>query len=94
MAVGIKIEIWNAPFFPDQVRPRACGQHVSSIKIYFFSLDLSSETGVVGGVGPGPAASMSDLPPGIELSKLTGLGLADLEDKLANYDKNTNSLGG
>eukprot|EP00088_Acartia_fossae_P035534 TRINITY_DN3664_c0_g2_i1.p1 TRINITY_DN3664_c0_g2~~TRINITY_DN3664_c0_g2_i1.p1 ORF type:complete len:790 (-),score=225.80 TRINITY_DN3664_c0_g2_i1:452-2821(-) len=55
------------------------------------SLDLSSETGVV---GPGPAASMSDLPPGIELSKLTGLGLADLEDKLANYDKNTNSLGG
>ena len=38
---------------------------------------------------PGGEASMSDLPPGIELGKLTGLGLADLEDKLANYDKNT-----
>jgi len=38
----------------------------------------------------GGEASMSDLPPGIELSKLAGLGLADLEDKLASYD-NTNS---
>jgi len=40
-------------------------------------------------LGSGGEASMSDLPPGIELGKLTGLGLADLEDKLANYDKNT-----
>ena len=39
-------------------------------------------------------ASMSDLPAGIELSKLTGLGLADLEDKLANYDKNSHSCIG
>lgn len=29
---------------------------------------------------------MSDLPAGIELSKLAGLGLADLEDKLASYE--------
>jgi len=35
----------------------------------------------------GEAASVSDLPPGIELSKLAGLGLADLEDKLASYEK-------
>ncbi|XP_023336290.1 macoilin [Eurytemora carolleeae] len=34
-------------------------------------------------------ASMSDLPAGIELSKLTGLGLADLEDKLASYEKSS-----
>lgn len=46
------------------------------------SLDMSSE------------ASMSDLPAGIELSKLAGLGLADLEDKLANFEKNTNSCIG
>ena len=31
-------------------------------------------------------ASVSDLPAGIELSKLAGLGLADLEDKLASYE--------
>lgn len=37
---------------------------------------------------------MSDLPAGIELSKLAGLGLADLEDKLANFEKNTNSCIG
>ena len=34
----------------------------------------------------GGEASMSDLPAGIELSKLAGLGLADLEDKLASYE--------
>lgn len=38
------------------------------------SLDMSGE------------ASMSDLPPGIELSKLAGLGLADLEDKFSGLD--------
>ena len=31
-------------------------------------------------------ASVPDLPAGIELSKLAGLGLADLEDKLASYE--------
>jgi len=49
------------------------------------SLDMSSQDS---------GASMSDLPAGIELSKLTGLGLADLEDKLANYDKSSNSCIG
>ena len=38
------------------------------------SLDLTGE------------ASVSDLPAGIELSKLAGLGLADLENKLASYE--------
>jgi len=54
--------------------PATTRASASSGSFFPNSLDLTSE------------ASMSDLPAGIELSKLAGLGLADLENKLASYE--------
>lgn len=62
--------------------PATTRSAASSGSFYPNSLDLSSEV------------SMSDLPAGVELSKLAGLGLADLENKLNNYEKNASTMNG